>query len=109
MNFKKYESIANDNNSRTIDYYKEMGFANNDINWYATEKIHGANFSFISDGVTVQHAQRSGIIEGNFMNHLAFVDKLNDKVLALAKHLNQKIQVVCEYYGKGIINKGAIQ
>lgn len=107
--FKKYESIANDNNTRTIEYYKEQGFTNPDILWYATEKIHGTNFSFISDGETVIHAQRGGIIEDNFMNCNAFVHKLDAKVEALARYIGQPIQVVCEYYGKGIINKGAIQ
>lgn len=106
--FKKYESIANDNNSRTIDYYKAQGFTESNILWYATEKIHGTNFSFITDGINIAYAQRSGVIEDNFMNHKAFVHKISDKILELGKYFDQPIQVITEYYGKGIINKGAI-
>jgi Rnl2 family RNA ligase len=107
--FKKYESIANHNNQRTIDYYKELGFTSAEIKWYATEKVHGTNFSFISDGLTVCHAQRGGIIEGSFMNYQANTPKLDNKIIALAKYLGKTIQVVTEYYGAGIVNKGAIK
>lgn len=106
-NFKHYASIANDNNSRTIDYYREQGLTKK-TKWYATEKVHGANFSFLSDGNTLLHAQRSGITKGSFMNHLQFCSEMDKKVVELAKHLGEPVQVVTEYYGKGIINKGAI-
>lgn len=105
--FKHYASIANDNNDRTINYYREQGLTTK-TNWYATEKVHGTNFSFISDGNTVIHAQRSGITEGSFMNHLQFCSEMDKKVLSLAKHLGEPVQVVTEYYGKGIISKAAI-
>lgn len=105
--FKHYASIANDNNDRTINYYREQGLTTK-TNWYATEKVHGTNFSFISDGNTVIHAQRSGLTEGSFMNHLQFCSEMDNKVLLLAKHLGEPVQVVTEYYGKGIISKAAI-
>ncbi len=105
--FKHYASIANDNNDRTINYYREQGLTTK-TNWYATEKVHGTNFSFISDGNTVIHAQRSGITEGSFMNHLQFCSEMDNNVLSLAKHLGEPVQVVTEYYGKGIISKAAI-
>jgi Rnl2 family RNA ligase len=107
--FKKYESIPNHNNQRTIDYYKELGFTLPQNKWYATEKVHGTNFSFISDGSTIDYAQRSGIIEGSFMNYQSNTPKLDSKIIALAKHLGETIQVVTEYYGAGIVNKGAIK
>lgn len=107
--FKKYESIANDNNQRTIDYYKEKGFTVDTEMWYATEKVHGTNFSFLSDGSFVCYAQRSGVIEGSFMNHTQYTHLMDEKILALAKHLGKPIQVYTEYYGAGIINKGAIR
>lgn len=107
--FKKYESIANHNNRRTIDYYKGLGFTSAETKWYATEKVHGTNFSFLSDGLTICHAQRGGIIEGSFMNYQANTPKLDSKIIALANHLGKPIQVFTEYYGAGIVNKGAIK
>lgn len=106
--FRKYESIANDNNSRTIDFYREQGFTSPDIQWYATEKVHGTNFSFIADGFRVLYAQRSGIITDSFMGYRDFVGTLPGKIAKLSIHLGEAIQVVTEYYGKGIVNKGAI-
>lgn len=109
MNFKKYESIANDNNTRTIEYYRENGLTNG--MWYATEKVHGANFSFISDGVTVQYARRGEVLQPgeSFMGYENFLGDIPEKVKALANHLGTTIQVVTEFYGQGVVNKGAIK
>ena len=106
--FKKYESIANHNNQKTIDYYREQGFASAQVRWYATEKVHGTNFSFLCDGEAVSYAQRSGPITDSFFNYQANAPKLQPRVLALARHLGQAVQVFAEYYGRGIVNKGAI-
>lgn len=105
--FTKYESIPNENNARTIQYFRENGLT--DGQWYATEKVHGTNFSFMSDGNTVVCCQRSGPVEGNFMNHIEYAADIEGKVLTLAKEVGKPIQVFCEYYGDGIINKGAIK
>lgn len=107
MEFKKYKSISKTYDAIKIRHYKQLfpdGF------WYITEKIHGTNFSFISDGVTVQYAQRSGILTetDSLFNYQANVHKLNDKILALAQEIGEPIQVYCEYYGKGIVGKGNI-
>jgi len=109
MNFKKYESIANDNNTRTIEYYRENGLTTG--MWYATEKVHGANFSFISDGKTVEYARRGEILQPgeSFMGYENFLGNLPEKVKALANHLGTIIQVVTEFYGQGVVNKGAIK
>ena len=109
MNFKKYESIANDNNTRTIEYYREKGLTAG--LWYATEKVHGANFSFISDGKTVEYARRGEVLQlgESFMGYENFLGDLPDKVKALANHLGTTIQVVTEFYGQGVVNKGAIK
>jgi Rnl2 family RNA ligase len=109
MDFKKYESIANDNNTRTIEYYRENGLTTG--MWYATEKVHGANFSFISDGVTVQYARRGEVLQPgeSFMGYENFLGDFPDKVKVLANHLGTTIQVVTEFYGQGVVNKGAIK
>lgn len=109
MNFKKYESIANDNNTRTIEYYRENGLTTD--MWYATEKVHGANFSFISDGKTVDYARRGEVLQPgeSFMGYENFLGELPEKVKALANYLGTTIQVVTEFYGQGVVNKGAIK
>jgi Rnl2 family RNA ligase len=103
--FEKYKSINQVYNLTTLEYYKQIDA--DKVQWYITEKIHGTNFSFLSDGVSVAYAQRSGITEGIF-NSQAHVHQIENKILELSKKLERPIQVVCEFYGKGIVNKGAI-
>jgi Rnl2 family RNA ligase len=134
--FQKYKSIAKTYDTITIEYYKQQGY--NKQEWYVTEKIHGANFSFISGAIDtsklsdrtkeivktlqdnentdyfakanldyfIEHAGRAGILkEGELLNYQSFTYKLNDKIKALAKHLNKTIQIVTEMYGKGVTGK----
>ena len=111
--FQKFQSIPNENNTKTIEYFEHCGFCNDSVLWYATEKIHGTNFSFVSDSFVVQFAQRSDFIKKDesffdFRNSFQ-IENISHKVLQLAKYLGHKIQLVTEYYGQGIIQKGAIK
>lgn len=53
--FHQYKSIESFKNipARAVD---------DNFNWVATEKIHGSNFSFITDGVTVATAKRTTLL-----------------------------------------------
>ena len=49
---------------------------NPDITFSVTEKIHGANFSFYCDGLTVEVLKRSGLItDANFFSHKRILKK----------------------------------
>ena len=61
MNFKKYPSIENLYRKKFIDQiYKE---ALNGGEWFVTEKVHGANFSILTDGTDVKFAKRTSILK----------------------------------------------
>ncbi len=107
MKFKKYSSLTNhyhtDFIQSTIDQYS-------DRLWYATEKIHGANFSFWCDGVDVKIARRTAFIEEDesFYECWSVFEKYKDKILALCKYMQDdesdllSIAVYGELYGSGI-------
>lgn len=63
MKFVKYNSIENHYNPRPIRAIQEMGLDHPNIKWSVREKMHGANFSFWYDGVTMHCAKRSGFIQ----------------------------------------------
>jgi len=76
MKFRRYSSIDNDYRDKTIHLIRTHGFADKEVMWVATEKIHGANFSIWYDGKEFQCGKRSGYIkEENFYNyHLIYED-----------------------------------
>ena len=103
--FKKYQSIKRATDVNTLHYYVTHGY--NNIKWYATEKVHGCNFSFITDGNEVKYAQRSMITDSIFNSHLD-VHKVENQIKELALHLGKTIQVYGEYYGSNIAGKSSI-
>lgn len=72
MKFIKYNSLENHYQQKFIDKVCEEGLAGG--SWVATEKIHGANFSFWYNGTgDVKTAKRSGFCELNFFScHIVF-------------------------------------
>ena len=63
--WSKYESIPNSYNEKQIAYLIEQGHAADDIVWCASEKVHGANFSLITNGVDVLAASRTQILDAS--------------------------------------------
>lgn len=58
--FKKYNSIENTYREKATEqvYLHDYG---NDV-FVVQEKVHGANFSFITDGTSIQVAKRTSLI-----------------------------------------------
>ena len=113
MEHKKYKSISKTYDIKTINYYKRNGFIGEGIEWYNSEKIHGANFSFIcSPDGTMLHANRDAILENwedkgetfnfhNFLN-LEATARMEAGIRAMSAFLGRPIQVYCEMFGFGI-------
>lgn len=99
MNFKKYNSIENSYNKKTIKYIHENEFSKWD--WLVFEKVHWANFSIWSDWEKVWYAKRSWVIwdNDNFFNYKVAVEKYEDQVKALAKRMNDTIGIFWELFG----------
>ena len=107
MKFKKFPSIENHYREKYIEILKEHKF--NNLRYVATEKIHGANFSFWTDGNDVRVASRSQFVDGTFYNCQEVIDQYSEKVLDLYNSYiftndNEEhiITVYGELYGPGI-------
>lgn len=61
MIFKTYNSIENAYQTRVIDQIRLQGFG--DEVFIVQEKVHGANFSFFTDGKDIKIAKRTAFIE----------------------------------------------
>lgn len=105
--FHTYNSIDNPNNSVTIRQIYDAGYTNANIEWVALEKIHGANFSFITDGNIVETAKRSSLISDTeqFFKQEIVKDKYRDDILLIFNKIKQEnehtisIQVFGELFG----------
>lgn len=74
--------------------------------WVATEKVHGSNFSFTTDGARVDFAKRTGRIKKTYFKKWQERAELKkEKVLqtfAYVKKQNpemKKLQIICEFFG----------
>ncbi|MEM6685645.1 MAG: RNA ligase, Rnl2 family [Bacteroidota bacterium] len=83
--FKKYNSIENTYREKATEQVYLHGYGN-DV-FVVQEKVHGANFSFITDGNTIQVAKRTSLIaEGeNFNNYEYVLNKYEKAIKALFK------------------------
>jgi Rnl2 family RNA ligase len=83
--FKKYNSIENTYREKAIEqvYLHDYG---NDV-FVVQEKVHGSNFSFITEGNTIQVAKRTSLIseDENFNNYKYVVNKYEKAILELFK------------------------
>ncbi|HDN27009.1 MAG TPA: RNA ligase [Thioploca sp.] len=80
IRFTSYEKIADTFSNWQID---EAGYRLLEkTQWVVTEKVHGANFCFITDGDVIQSAKRKRLLaEGEtFFNHQIVLNKLQDKI-----------------------------
>jgi len=87
MNFTEYEKMSQDMSKFVLD--REF----NKIQWMVTEKIHGANFSFHTDGETVRVARRRDFLQSreNFYNYLtaSFYEFTPDKIKNVFRNLEK--------------------
>jgi Rnl2 family RNA ligase len=105
MPFIKFESIKNVRHViKTVNCK-----LNKNKKWYASEKLHGANFQIIYDQNGVSFASRNHLLQQNGHNEDSFFDfshikdKLTNNIISLAKNLNAKnINVYGELYGGNI-------
>ena len=93
MEFVKFSSLDNTYPQNLID---KLQYEGKDAGlWIATEKLHGANFSFWCDGKEVKVASRTQFVDGTFYNCQAVINKYSDKVLSLFHSIpNNPSQIV---------------
>jgi Rnl2 family RNA ligase len=62
------------------------------VPWIATEKIHGANFCLVTDGVQIRAAKRKAYLDegADFFGHRSLVDRLGPRVRAAAALVRER-------------------
>jgi len=73
--FKRYCSIENHTFKDILEAISLSGFTAQHVKWVATEKVHGANFSFCYDGKEIRCFKRSGLVKDEFFHGHAQVQK----------------------------------
>lgn len=101
--FNKYHSI--DNIDKKLRYIQNHSCVNE--KWVVTEKVHGSNFSSITNGKEIKIACRTKIIpiDNNFYNAKDIYDKYQERIINLFNDIKknnniiQQINIFCELYG----------
>jgi len=90
LKFKRYNSIENTYQTKTINTIVEQGKSQG--TWVVEEKVHGANFSIWFDGNEFRCAKKSGFIkeDENFFNYKYAFEKYKENVRNLFNHLKTK-------------------
>jgi Rnl2 family RNA ligase len=106
MEFKKYSSLENSFRTKYMQNIVDQGLSGG--TWVVTEKVHGANFSFLCDGNEVRVAKRTGLADEGFYNCGSVIEKYEHKVNRLFAHIKgnseeevDSIQVYGELAGGG--------
>lgn len=81
MIFKTYNSIENAYQARVIEQIRMQGFG--DEVFIVQEKVHGANFSFFTDGKEIKIAKRTAFIEKDekFFNAHQMLERYRKNVI----------------------------
>ena len=96
MKFKKYSSIENSYRLKEIERIKAHAFNQKDIRYVVQEKVHGANFSFWTDGNEVRCAKRTAFLDASdsFYNFQKVLARYYSKILESFKISEAKEQLV---------------
>ena len=105
MEFKEYTHINYSDKPKFMEYIRKNG-ADQGL-FYVTPKIHGSNFSLITDGVKVREAKKSSIIgiSEDHLGSITIVERLRECVLRLFSEMQRgtpaikTIQVYGELFG----------
>ena len=100
LNHISYEKISSNFNKYKLTEGDYRLFKKTD--WIVTEKIHGANFCLISDGVKVDFAKRKEILdtEDDFFCYQKISEQLKNKALAIfqaVKNINDTVEQISIY------------
>ncbi|WP_439479651.1 RNA ligase family protein [Chryseobacterium aquaticum] len=100
MIFKTYNSIENAYQTRVIDQIKLQGFGKEIF--IVQEKVHGANFSFFTDGKEIKIAKRTSFIEidEKFYNAHQILERYRKNVIdvfQMVKTMHPDVETVVIY------------
>lgn len=111
MIFKTYNSIENAYQARVIDQIRLQGFG--DEVFIVQEKVHGANFSFFTDGKEIKIAKRTAFIEKGekFYNAHQILERYRKNVISAFEKVKtmypdvETVVIYGELFGGGYRHK----
>lgn len=112
LDFKRYDSINNVLPEHARQYCRDKSL------WYVMEKIHGANYQFVTNGVIVKPCSRNRILEVDdltFFEHTKVFKRYEEKVIELYNYLVKQDYLkngqILRLYGElaGIYSTGRVQ
>jgi RNA ligase len=81
-----------------------------DLQWYATEKIHGCNYSFIVNSETdIAYAHRNQTTDVGIFDAQLHYATVEPQILNLFRYLKRPFQIYGEYFGANVILKPTIR
>jgi Rnl2 family RNA ligase len=83
LSFKKYNSIENVFDKEFVDRIRLEGCEK--TLFVVQEKVHGANFCFITDGETITTGKRTGFVEADesFYDHEKLLSRYQEKIIKM--------------------------
>ncbi|WPO90322.1 RNA ligase, Rnl2 family [Chryseobacterium sp. HR92] len=111
MIFKTYNSIENAYQARVIEQIRIQGFG--DEVFIVQEKVHGANFSFFTDGKEIKIAKRTAFIEKDekFFNAHQMLERYRENVIEVFQKVKaiypdvETVVIYGELFGGGYKHK----
>ncbi|MDR4893926.1 MULTISPECIES: RNA ligase, Rnl2 family [unclassified Chryseobacterium] len=111
MIFKTYNSIENAYQARVIEQIRMQGFG--DEVFIVQEKVHGANFSFFTDGKEIKIAKRTAFIEKDekFFNAYQILERYRKNVIEVFQKVKtiypdvETVVIYGELFGGGYKHK----
>jgi Rnl2 family RNA ligase len=111
MIFKTYNTIENVYQTRVIDQIRMQGFG--DEVFIVQEKVHGANFSFFTDGKEIKIAKRTSFIEKDekFYNAHQILERYRENVINVFEKVKtmypnvETVVIYGELFGGGYKHK----
>lgn len=103
MKFKRFTSLTNTYDEKTIRFIRDSGFDKGD--WVVTEKLDGANFAFYYNGEDFRVASRNQFVDGNFFNCQQVINHHKENIIDwYSDNLNpgQVLVITGELIGDGI-------
>jgi len=101
--FRRYTEITSYESSN-IEKIIDEGFTSDKYEWVMMEKIHGANFSIITDGNQLICAKRTGILEENdkFYGYSTVIKDIKEKIFKACNLLKEEFSDFehCAFFGE---------
>jgi len=92
LRFRRYTSITGPTSTLIMEQFMNEGWTDDNHRWVATEKVHGANLSFCTDGTSITCSKRTSQLSPGekFCDWELLLERVKPKVLHLFELMQPK-------------------